>query len=96
MDVEVIMIDTLIVIKIISGLAWIFPATLGVLPLWRLLTARAKYLDAIWVICLLGIINRWMFTSGWPGRELSYLAATGLAIMLGVTMRSYQREDHDA
>lgn len=86
--------DTLVLLKLLSGTAWLANLVLLIGPLWRLARRRGRYLDPFWSVVLLGVLNRLMFVSGQVPAAISYIAAILLASLLFLVMWSYQRADH--
>lgn len=80
-------------LRFVSGAMWASILLFLMLPpLLRLVRRQGRYLDALWSVMLLGVINRLMFVGG-ADRTIAYLAAILMEGLLAAVVWSYQRDD---
>ena len=74
---------------------WAIALILLLPPLWRLVLREGRYLDALWGVCLLGVVNRLAMGAFVVPPAVSDAASALLAILFALAVRSYQRADRD-
>ena len=73
--------------------AWCVPLCLLLPPLYRLARGRLRSLDAIWLVMLLGVVNRIASDFAHVPAALQHLSATIVAALLAACIWSYQHAD---
>ena len=72
---------------------WCVPLLLLVAPLYRLAGRRLRSLDMIWLVLLLGVVNRMVSDFAHVPADLQHLSAIIIALLLAAVIRSYQHAD---